>query len=106
MNKPFFSSNFICSKLHPVQASSFDLSPPPIDHDFLETAKTAGAEVSDEGIIETFHNDDEALDAVDNGAVVVDLSHFGRIRVSGEDRIQFLHNQSTANFECLQPGQA
>lgn len=65
----------------------------------------AGAKVSEAGIIETFDNDDEALDAVDNGLVVVDLSHFGRIRVSGDDRIQFLHNQSTANFECLQEGQ-
>ncbi|KAK7369242.1 hypothetical protein VNO80_11278 [Phaseolus coccineus] len=83
----------------------FDLSPPPIDHDFLDDVKTAGREISGEGIIETFHNDDEALDAVDNGVVVVDLSHFGRIRVSGEDRIKFLHNQSTANFECLHEGQ-
>ncbi|KAL5562817.1 hypothetical protein UlMin_032564 [Ulmus minor] len=67
----------------------FDLSPPPIDHDFLET----------------FDNDDKALDAIDNGVAVVDLSHFGRIRVSGDDRIQFLHNQSTGNFECLHEGQ-
>ncbi|XP_039068580.1 putative transferase At1g60990, chloroplastic isoform X1 [Hibiscus syriacus] len=36
---------------------------------------------------------------------VMDLSHFGRIRVSGDDRIQFLHNQTTANFECLSEGQ-
>ncbi|KAG9153396.1 hypothetical protein Leryth_017297 [Lithospermum erythrorhizon] len=36
---------------------------------------------------------------------VVDLSHYGRIRVSGEDRVHFLHNQSTANFECLAEGQ-
>ncbi|XP_004504185.1 putative transferase At1g60990, chloroplastic [Cicer arietinum] len=86
-------------------SSSFDLSPPPIDHDFLDTVKTAGAEVSGEGIVETFHNDEEALDAADNGVAVVDLSHFGRIRVSGDDRVQFLHNQSTANFECLQAGQ-
>lgn len=64
-----------------------------------------GAKLSEDGIVETFDNDDDALDAVENGVVVVDLSHFGRIRVSGEDRIQFLHNQSTANFECLQEGQ-
>ncbi|KAG6711348.1 hypothetical protein I3842_05G048700 [Carya illinoinensis] len=82
-----------------------DLSPPPIDHDLLETVTLGGAKISDDGIIETFNNDDEALDAADNGVVVVDLSHFGRIRVSGEDRIQFLHNQSTANFECLHEGQ-
>lgn len=30
----------------------------------------AGAKVSDDGIIETFGNDDEALDATDNGVVV------------------------------------
>lgn len=35
-----------------------------------DTVKTAGAEVSGEGIIETFRNDDEALDAADNGVVV------------------------------------
>lgn len=32
--------------------------------------ETTGATVSDEGIVETFDNDDEALDAVDNGVVV------------------------------------
>ncbi|CAN4108101.1 unnamed protein product [Withania somnifera] len=37
--------------------------------------------------------------------LVVDLSHYGRIRVSGEDRVQFLHSQSTANFEILHEGQ-
>jgi hypothetical protein len=35
-----------------------------------DTVKTAGAEVSGEGIIETFHNDEEALDDADNGVVV------------------------------------
>lgn len=37
---------------------------------FQETAATAGAKVSDYGIIETFNNDDEALDAAHNGVVV------------------------------------
>ncbi|KAE9446867.1 hypothetical protein C3L33_21217, partial [Rhododendron williamsianum] len=89
----------------PPSALPFDLSPPPIDHDLLDTVTGFGAKLSEDGIVETFDNDDDALDAVENGVVVVDLSHFGRIRVSGEDRIQFLHNQSTANFECLQEGQ-
>lgn len=35
-----------------------------------ETVTLAGAKVSDDGIIETFNNDDEALDAADNGVVV------------------------------------
>ena len=30
----------------------------------------AGAKVSEDGVIESFDNDDEALDAVDNGVVV------------------------------------
>ncbi|CAK9151146.1 unnamed protein product [Ilex paraguariensis] len=86
-------------------ALPFDLSPPPIDHDLLDTLTVAGAKASEDGIIKTFDNDEKALDAVDNAVVVVDLSHYGRIRVSGEDRVQFLHNQSTANFECLREGQ-
>lgn len=53
-----------------AHASPFDLSPPPIDHDFLDAVKTAGAEVSGEGIVETFHTDEEALDAADNGVAV------------------------------------
>ncbi|KAK0588534.1 hypothetical protein LWI29_002201 [Acer saccharum] len=93
------------SGARPIAALPFDLSPPPIDHDLLDTVKSVGAEISDDGVIETFNNDDDALDAVDNGVVVVDLSNFGRIRVSGDDRIQFLHNQTTANFENLRQGQ-
>ncbi|GAB2279076.1 hypothetical protein Dimus_013736 [Dionaea muscipula] len=85
--------------------SQFELSPPPIDHDFLDAAAATGVITSDDGVIETFDNDEEALRAAEDGAVLVDLSHWGRIRVSGEDRIQFLHNQSTANFECLREGQ-
>ncbi|MFM8006374.1 MAG: YgfZ/GcvT domain-containing protein, partial [Dolichospermum sp.] len=38
-------------------------------------------------------------------AVISDRSHWGRIRVSGDDRIRFLHNQSTNNFQVLKPGQ-
>ncbi|KAI3445633.1 hypothetical protein Pfo_002298 [Paulownia fortunei] len=86
-------------------ALPFDLSPPPIDLDPLETVTVSEAEASEDGTTNTDDNDEEALDAVDNGVVVVDLSDYGRIRVSGEDRIQFLHNQTTANFECLGEGQ-
>ncbi|XP_022927742.1 putative transferase At1g60990, chloroplastic [Cucurbita moschata] len=102
IRKPHTKANRIRTSF---SALPFDLSPPPIDEDLLEAATTEGARISDDGIIETFHNDDEALDAANNGVAVVDLSHFGRIRVSGEDRYQFLQNQSTANFESLCQGQ-
>ncbi|XP_076906356.1 putative transferase At1g60990, chloroplastic [Bidens hawaiensis] len=87
-----------------IDAIPFDLSPPPIDHDLYDDMAVAGAKVSEDWVIETFNNDDEALDAVDTGTMVVDLSNYGRIRVSGEDRIKFLHNQTTANFEALSEG--
>ncbi|KAL0422280.1 UNVERIFIED_CONTAM: putative transferase, chloroplastic [Sesamum latifolium] len=86
-------------------ALPFDISPPPIDLDPLETIIDPEAEASGDVTADTYGNDDEAVDAVDNGVAVVDLSDYGRIRVSGEDRIQFLHNQTTANFECLDEGQ-
>ncbi|CAN6917789.1 unnamed protein product [Brassica oleracea var. botrytis] len=92
-------------RLRCVSPSEFDFSPPPIDHDPLDTISVGGGIVSEDGVVESFDNDDEALDAFDSGVVVVDLSHFGRIRVSGDDRVHFLHNQTTANFECLSKGQ-
>ncbi|TYK13394.1 putative transferase [Cucumis melo var. makuwa] len=102
IKKPHSNAN---RKSTSFSALPFDLSPPPIDEDLLEAAAVEGARISDDGIIETFHNDEQALDAANNGVAVVDLSHFGRLRVSGDDRCQFLHNQSTANFESLRQGQ-
>lgn len=88
-------------------ALPFDLSPPPIDHDYLLDNETdvESRDFEEDRIIETFGNDDEALDAAEHGVAVADVSNYGRIRVSGEDRIQFLHNQSTADFESLKEGQ-
>lgn len=53
----------------------------------------------------SFGNDDEVLQVVQNGVALHDRSHWGRIQVSGADRIRFLHNQTTNNFQSLQPGQ-
>uniref|UniRef100_A0A7N0UED2 Aminomethyltransferase folate-binding domain-containing protein n=1 Tax=Kalanchoe fedtschenkoi TaxID=63787 RepID=A0A7N0UED2_KALFE len=82
-----------------VAASSFHISPPPIDQDIPDT-------VADEDVVPILDgNDEEALNAFYNGVAVANLSDFGRIRVSGEDRIQFLQNQTTADFGCLSEGQ-
>lgn len=53
----------------------------------------------------TFGNDAAALTAIQTGAALHDRSHWGRIQVAGDDRIRFLHNQSTNNFQILEPGQ-
>lgn len=41
-----------------------------------ETVKSEGAKISEEGIVETFGNDGEALDAADNGVAVSILFSF------------------------------
>ena len=46
-----------------------------------------------------------AIQAATAGVAVCDRSHWGRIRVSDDDRLRFLHNQSTNDFQSLQPGQ-
>ncbi|KAJ0076736.1 hypothetical protein Patl1_35899 [Pistacia atlantica] len=103
-----------------------------------DKVKSAGAGVSENGIVETFGNDDESLDAVENGVALDDKPGgggsftfwkdkryilpwfsmiaalmfvyivkygFNYLEVSGDDRIQLLHNQSTANFENLRERQ-
>ena len=53
----------------------------------------------------SFGNDLEALEAAQNGVVICDRAHWGLIKVTGGDRLRFLHNQSTNNFERLKPGE-
>ncbi|KJH72954.1 glycine cleavage system protein T [Aliterella atlantica CENA595] len=53
----------------------------------------------------SFGNDADALEAAQNGVAICDRSHWGIIQVTGSDRIRFLHNQSTNNFERLKPGE-
>lgn len=50
-------------------------------------------------------NHTAALQAVIQGVAVCDRSNWGRIKVSNDDRLRFLHNQSTNDFESLKPGQ-
>ena len=66
---------------------------------------SAGAIFNETGIALSFNNDNEALDAVNNGVAICDRSHWGLLKITGEDRLRYLHNQSTNNFENLQPGQ-
>ncbi len=49
--------------------------------------------------------DINAIQAVQEGVAVNDRSHWGIIRVYNDDRLRFLHNQSTNDFQSLKPGQ-
>ena len=53
----------------------------------------------------SFDNDIQAIKAAEKGVALCDRSHWGLIEISGDDRLRFLHNQSTNNFNILQPGQ-
>ncbi|MEH2456817.1 CAF17-like 4Fe-4S cluster assembly/insertion protein YgfZ [Nostoc sp.] len=49
--------------------------------------------------------DTAAIQAAKEAVAVCDRTAWGRIKVSGDDRLNFLHNQSTNNFQILKPGQ-
>lgn len=53
----------------------------------------------------SYRNDSDALKAVQESVAVYNCSHWGRILVSDDDRIRFLHNQSTNDFNSLKAGQ-
>lgn len=53
----------------------------------------------------SFGNDAAAIQAARQGVALVDLSHWGLLKISDEDRLRFLHNQSTNDFQNLKPGQ-
>ena len=75
-------------------------------HDLQAASKATFEELSGEVKIPlSFGNDSVALQAARQGVAVCDRTHWGRIQVSDDDRINFLHNQSTNNFQILKPGQ-
>jgi tRNA-modifying protein YgfZ len=52
-----------------------------------------------------YENETEAIASANQAIALVDRSHWGLIQVTGPDRLRFLHNQSTNEFQRLQPGQ-
>jgi len=53
----------------------------------------------------SFGNDAIAWHAAHEGVAIADLTHWGLLEVKGEDRLQFLHNQSTNEIKNLKSGQ-
>ena len=66
----------------------------------------SGAELAtDTNIPLSFGNDIPGLSAARTKVALVDCSHWGLIKISGEDRLHYLHNQSTNDFNRLKPGE-
>jgi folate-binding protein YgfZ len=58
-----------------------------------------------EGLVPaSFGNDGAAIAAARDSVAIVDRSHWNLLRLTGDDRLSFLHNQSTADIKALQPG--
>lgn len=74
---------------------------------FLKDIQTEGGATFAEGLAVplSFGNDAAAREAVKSGVALCDRSHWGRIRVGDDDRLRFLHNQTTNQIQLLEPGQ-
>ena len=73
----------------------------------LKEVQTAAGAIFDEAEVAlSFNNDEQALAAIENEVAICDRSHWGVIKITGEDRLRYLHNQSTNDFEKLQPGES
>ncbi len=65
-----------------------------------------GAVFSDSDLTPSiFPSDSQVLSEISNRVVICDRSDWGLLEVKGSDRLRFLHNQTTNDFNRLQPGQ-
>ena len=76
----------------------------------LQDLQAAAGAIFTNGTPAHFDNDAAVIEAVieQSGAGKVglcDRSHWGRIQMTGDDRLRFLHNQTTNDFDSLKPGQ-
>lgn len=65
----------------------------------------AGAIFTDAQTPSSFGNDQKAIAAAYTGVTLCDRSGWGLLKLSGEDRLRFLHNQTTNDISQLSPGQ-
>lgn len=71
-----------------------------------QVQEATGAIFDDAGVVLSFDNEEQARLAIDRGVAICDRSHWGLLEITGEDRLRYLHNQSTNDFERRSPGQS
>ncbi len=67
--------------------------------------QSQGGEFSGDRVLISCDRDAEALVAITTGAALIDRTHWGLIELTGDDRLRFLHNQTTNSFTQRQPGE-
>jgi tRNA-modifying protein YgfZ len=73
--------------------------------DVQASAGAAFDSIADVTVPASFGNDAAAIQAARHKVALADLSHWGRLKISGEERLRYLHNQSTNDFQQLKPGE-
>ncbi|MGB7415890.1 MAG: folate-binding protein [Thermosynechococcaceae cyanobacterium] len=71
-----------------------------------QRSQQAQFETKDDSVVCSFGQDDAAIAALHTGAVICDRTHWGLLELTGADRLNFLHNQSTNDLKKLQAGQS
>lgn len=74
-------------------------------HDVQQSAGATFESVADVTVPVSFGNDAAAIQAARQGVALCDRSHWGLLKISDDDRLRYLHNQSTNDFQSLKPGQ-
>lgn len=73
--------------------------------DVQQSAGATFESVADVTVPASFGNDAAACQAARQAVALCDRSHWGLLKLSGDDKVRFLHNQSTNDFQRLKPGQ-
>ena len=71
----------------------------------LRSVQKTQSAIVDQDVVMTFNNNQIAYEAARSGVALYDQSHWNRIEVSDQHRLDFLHNQSTNGFKLLKPGE-
>ncbi len=61
--------------------------------------------IKEESVVKDFKSEYYAFEEAYSDAVVIDMSHWGLLKLTGKDRLNFLHNLSTNNIKDLKPKQ-
>eukprot|EP00890_Picochlorum_soloecismus_P003005 jgi/Picsp_1/3705/NSC_06541-R1_aminomethyltransferase len=92
-------------KVPDISAVLGDLDMPEIDQDLETYQEETGAVFLDgDAIPVSYGNDSKALHALEEGAVVMDVSNNPRLRVSGPDATEFFHGQTSVDVKSMTIG--
>jgi hypothetical protein len=73
--------------------------------DIQATTEATFESVAGVSVPMSFGNDAVAIQATREGVALCDRSHWGLLKISDDERLRYLHNQSTNDFQQLKPGQ-